>query len=44
MEHNQGFMQSNWTSPSGEYTHRIAPAAAVVIDGADTMNTKKRYF
>jgi hypothetical protein len=27
--------------PSGEYMHRIAPAAAMVIDGGDTQNTTK---
>jgi hypothetical protein len=41
MEHNQGFTRSHWTLPSGEYTHRIAPAAAMVIDGGDTTNTAK---
>jgi hypothetical protein len=41
MDHDQGFMLSHWTSPSGECRHRIAPAAAMVIDGADTTNTTK---
>jgi hypothetical protein len=41
MEHNQGFTWSNWMLPLGKYTHRIAPAAAMVINGADTTNTKK---
>jgi hypothetical protein len=41
MEHDQGFMRSHWTLPSGECRHRIAPAAAMVIDGADTTNTTK---
>jgi hypothetical protein len=34
-------MWSHWTSPSGKYTHHIAPASAVVIDGGDTTNTTK---
>ena len=31
MEHDQGFMRSHWTLPSGECTHCIAPATAMVI-------------
>jgi hypothetical protein len=34
-------MRSHWTSPSGEYTNRIAPASAVVVDGGKTTNTTK---
>jgi hypothetical protein len=26
IDHNQGFTRSHWTSASGNYTHRIAPA------------------
>ena len=26
IEHNQGFWRSHWTFPSGDYSHRIAPA------------------
>jgi len=32
MEHIQGFTQSQWMPPSGEYSHRIAAAAAMVND------------
>jgi hypothetical protein len=28
MQHDQGFTRSHWTSPSGDYTLRITPAAA----------------
>jgi hypothetical protein len=41
MEHDQGFTGSHRTSPSGKYTHRIDPAAAMVIDGGNTKNTTK---
>jgi hypothetical protein len=41
MGHGQGFMRSHLTLPSGECTHRIAPVAAMVIDGSDTQNTNK---
>jgi hypothetical protein len=30
MKHNQGFTQSQWMPPSGECSHRIAAAAAMV--------------
>jgi len=40
IEHNQGFTWSHWTLPSGNYSHRTALAAAMVIDGNDTQNTK----
>jgi hypothetical protein len=30
MKHNQGFTQSQWMPPSGEYSHRIATAATMV--------------
>jgi hypothetical protein len=44
MEHDQGFTRSHWTSPPGECTHRIAPAAAMVIDGGETQNTTKNII
>jgi hypothetical protein len=28
MQHDQGFTRSHWTPPSGDYSLRIAPAAA----------------
>jgi hypothetical protein len=31
MEHNQGFMRSHWTLPSGVCSRRIGPADAMVI-------------
>ncbi len=32
MEHIQGITQSHWTLPTGNYSPRIAPADAMVID------------
>jgi hypothetical protein len=32
MKHNQGFTRSQWIPPSGECSHRIAAAAAMVDD------------
>ena len=32
MEHIQGFTRSQWMPPSGECSHRIAAAAAMVDD------------
>jgi hypothetical protein len=42
MDHNQGFTWSHWKPPLGEYTHGIAPAATMVIDGGDTTNTTEK--
>ena len=43
IEHYQGFTWSHWMLPLGNYSHRIAPAAAMVIDGDNTTNTKKTF-
>ncbi len=42
MEHVQGFTGSHWMPPSVEYSHRIAPAAAMVNEFVETtQNTNK---
>ena len=45
MEHIQGFTQSHWMPPSGECSHRIAAAAAMVEDfGRKHKTLTKNYF
>ena len=42
MEHVQGFIQSHWMPPSGEWLRRIVPAAAMVDEFVElTQNTNK---
>jgi hypothetical protein len=42
IEHIQGFTGSHWMPPSVEYSHRIAPAAAMVNEFVETtQNTNK---
>ena len=45
MKHNQGFTRSQWMLPSGECSHRIAAAAALVDDfGRKHKTLTKNYF
>jgi hypothetical protein len=45
MEHIQGFTGSHWMPPSGECSHRIAAAAAMVDDfGRKHKTLTKNYF
>jgi hypothetical protein len=38
MQHVQGYYRSHWTPPSGNYSFRIAPAAARATDKQTTIN------
>jgi hypothetical protein len=38
MQHDQGFTRSHWTPPSGDYSLRIAPAAAKATINTAIMN------
>jgi hypothetical protein len=45
MKHNQGFNRSQWMPPSGEFSNRIAAAAAMVDDFRQKHKTiTKNYF
>ncbi len=44
IKHNQGLPWIHWKSPLGDYSHHIALASAMVIDGGDTINTIKKTF
>jgi hypothetical protein len=45
MKHNQGFTRSQWMPPLGEFSHRIAAAAAMVDDfGRKHKTLTKNYF
>ena len=45
MEHIQGFTRSHWMPPSGECSHRIAAAAAMVDNlGRKHKTLTKNYF
>jgi hypothetical protein len=45
MEHIPGFTRRNWMPPSGKILHRIAPAAAKVIDfGCKHKSLTKHNF
>jgi hypothetical protein len=45
MEHIPGFTRSHWMPPSGKCLHRIAPAAAKVIDlGCKHKSLTKNNF
>jgi hypothetical protein len=45
MEHIQGFTRSHWMPPSGECSHPIAAAAAMVEDfGRKHKTLTKNYF
>jgi hypothetical protein len=43
MMHNQGFTRSQWMPPSGEFSHRIAAAAAMVDDFEKKTLTKHNF-
>jgi hypothetical protein len=44
-QHNQGFTQSQWMPPSGEFLHCIDAAAAMVDDfGRKHKTLTKNYF
>jgi hypothetical protein len=38
MRHVQGYLGSHWTTPSGDYSLRIAPAAARATGKQTTIN------
>ena len=44
IDHDQGFTRSHWTSPSGDYSHRIAPALPPWSSMAATQHAHKKNF
>ena len=44
IEHYQGFMRSHWTSPLGDYSHRIAPSRPPWSSMAATQQTQKKLL
>ena len=44
IEHGQGFTRSQWTSPSGDYSHRIALASPPWSSTAATQQTQQKNF
>ena len=42
IDHNQGFTRRHWTSPSGNYSHRISPASPPWSSTAATQQTQQQ--